>query len=507
MALSYADGKRRVRVLHEKSRAGCITCKQRRVKCDEAQPICQRCSKGSRECSYATPSGNPTFRGFRHIMFVQKQLRSPIVVSDETNRSVEYFCLKGLPILRSCQPSLLWQFLANRLLDAQQPSIRGIAAALGAQQRLADQKKTSASQTEIISQQASSMYTKAIICLQRSINDGRHGQEPHVPLACLLLVILESMRGSSTSLLVHLESGFRIAGTIQGKSAETVEVARILRQYAVDATVFDALSHSAQSVQALVAGCSQPDYSSDPLAQTVELVLHLTRAIMYAPESASFDITYEPIPSTVLYALRPQQQAIEKALNEKLASPEPMGECKMAAYGFAKAQCLMAKIYIDLLWTGRQVDFDNAIGLFQEVCDILETSLRLMDSLIDGGTPTNTRAAFSVGVSAQPALMLLIQQCRDRHVRQRAMKLLDQCPQYHGVRDTVLVKAICHAIITFEENGIERGTDFIPESHRVHHYRLIGSGDEPGGFQAVKLFCSNPGGEGLIAYDVPLDMS
>ncbi|KAH6611969.1 hypothetical protein C7974DRAFT_88510 [Boeremia exigua] len=39
-------------VKHRRTRSGCFTCRQRRVKCDEAHPTCDRCRKGGRECVY-----------------------------------------------------------------------------------------------------------------------------------------------------------------------------------------------------------------------------------------------------------------------------------------------------------------------------------------------------------------------------------------------------------------------------------------------------------------------
>ncbi|KAK0625938.1 hypothetical protein B0T14DRAFT_508801 [Immersiella caudata] len=41
------------RKFHRKDRLGCLTCKQRRVKCDKTKPICTRCSRAGRECQYA----------------------------------------------------------------------------------------------------------------------------------------------------------------------------------------------------------------------------------------------------------------------------------------------------------------------------------------------------------------------------------------------------------------------------------------------------------------------
>ncbi|KAF2746351.1 hypothetical protein M011DRAFT_93243 [Sporormia fimetaria CBS 119925] len=42
-------------VKHRRTRSGCFTCRQRRVKCDEQHPVCERCRKGNRECVYPDP--------------------------------------------------------------------------------------------------------------------------------------------------------------------------------------------------------------------------------------------------------------------------------------------------------------------------------------------------------------------------------------------------------------------------------------------------------------------
>ncbi|KAL8692803.1 MAG: hypothetical protein Q9218_002245 [Villophora microphyllina] len=43
---------------HRRTRSGCFTCRQRRVKCDETRPKCERCWKGSRTCTYPEPKTN-----------------------------------------------------------------------------------------------------------------------------------------------------------------------------------------------------------------------------------------------------------------------------------------------------------------------------------------------------------------------------------------------------------------------------------------------------------------
>ncbi|KXS93645.1 hypothetical protein AC578_4208 [Pseudocercospora eumusae] len=46
-------------VKHRRTRSGCYTCRQRRVKCDETHPICDRCRKGKRECNYPGSVATP----------------------------------------------------------------------------------------------------------------------------------------------------------------------------------------------------------------------------------------------------------------------------------------------------------------------------------------------------------------------------------------------------------------------------------------------------------------
>ncbi|KAI7458194.1 hypothetical protein KC351_g18273 [Hortaea werneckii] len=56
-------------VKHRRTRSGCYTCRQRRVKCDETHPVCDRCRKGKRECIYpgastsAASSSKPSRKG------------------------------------------------------------------------------------------------------------------------------------------------------------------------------------------------------------------------------------------------------------------------------------------------------------------------------------------------------------------------------------------------------------------------------------------------------------
>ncbi|KAJ6258439.1 hypothetical protein Dda_6479 [Drechslerella dactyloides] len=46
-------------IKHRRTRSGCFTCRARRVKCDETRPICERCAKGGRQCTFPDPTATP----------------------------------------------------------------------------------------------------------------------------------------------------------------------------------------------------------------------------------------------------------------------------------------------------------------------------------------------------------------------------------------------------------------------------------------------------------------
>ncbi|KAF5326286.1 hypothetical protein D9611_000045 [Ephemerocybe angulata] len=53
-----ADLSQRKRPKYTRSKTGCLTCRVKKVKCDESKPVCVRCSHGQRDCTW--PEGVQT---------------------------------------------------------------------------------------------------------------------------------------------------------------------------------------------------------------------------------------------------------------------------------------------------------------------------------------------------------------------------------------------------------------------------------------------------------------
>ncbi|KAH0829841.1 hypothetical protein FOPE_10339 [Fonsecaea pedrosoi] len=104
----------RRRAGHEKSKNGCLTCKVRRVKCDETTPFCRRCTQTGRKCE------GPVVR---EIRFVQNRpvsqssspspqqmvsLLAPHHAEDE-RRAWHYFMYGAAPAFAGTVEATFWQ--------------------------------------------------------------------------------------------------------------------------------------------------------------------------------------------------------------------------------------------------------------------------------------------------------------------------------------------------------------------------------------------------------------
>ncbi|KAH8691255.1 putative C6 finger domain protein [Talaromyces proteolyticus] len=66
---------------HKRTRSGCLTCRSRRIKCDEGRPICERCRKGNRDCEYPPPNAKSSSRSNKSR---RQSSRGSISSDDET---------------------------------------------------------------------------------------------------------------------------------------------------------------------------------------------------------------------------------------------------------------------------------------------------------------------------------------------------------------------------------------------------------------------------------------
>ncbi|OGM43952.1 hypothetical protein ABOM_007991 [Aspergillus bombycis] len=173
---------------------GCVTCKQRRVKCDEAKPECWHCQRLGLHCEgYETKYRNLKFRDQTHKFFnsvVQSQacLPSPRPLA-EPDTSVPFFLKHYVEMGRNLESARgLFEILIPVYRSERQGSPLSLAISAVASGIL------SLWMHSVTGFQLSrKSYTKAIACMRNAVNDPVQRSNPATVLAALVLQHYESV--------------------------------------------------------------------------------------------------------------------------------------------------------------------------------------------------------------------------------------------------------------------------------------------------------------------------
>jgi hypothetical protein len=97
-----------------KTRTGCVTCKARRVKCDEGKPFCQRCVSAGRQCD-GYPDAMPRTKGLTNAV----SLVTPLRLKQHELQTLDYFVSVTAPQLSSSLDSSFWSHQLLQLCHAE----------------------------------------------------------------------------------------------------------------------------------------------------------------------------------------------------------------------------------------------------------------------------------------------------------------------------------------------------------------------------------------------------
>ncbi|RAH69095.1 Zn(II)2Cys6 transcription factor domain-containing protein [Aspergillus aculeatinus CBS 121060] len=117
-------------VYRTRTKSGCLTCKKRRIKCDETRPSCLRCTSTGRRCDgYHTTSLSPM------VLSLPRPSLSPATLtyarSEREIRSFQFFCEKTVFSLAGYCGSELWSRSVLQVSQHEKPIWHALVA-LGA---------------------------------------------------------------------------------------------------------------------------------------------------------------------------------------------------------------------------------------------------------------------------------------------------------------------------------------------------------------------------------------
>ncbi|KAF2114109.1 hypothetical protein BDV96DRAFT_600841 [Lophiotrema nucula] len=206
----------RKKIWKPKTKTGCITCRVRRVKCDEANPSCLRCTSTGRKCDgYTTAPSSPLSAG---LVFSSRPSSPPFAIPELYLESIEeqeafyFFCKQTSIELSGFFDSNFWQC---ELLQASHsyPAIRYAATALGAMHRKLKVGKVPVVPDDVSDRQlrfALMQSNRAIQELLLSPSRKTIGDKVNMMTHCVLFNCLACIQGHQSLALEHLRSGLRI---------------------------------------------------------------------------------------------------------------------------------------------------------------------------------------------------------------------------------------------------------------------------------------------------------
>lgn len=190
--------------------------RERRVKCDEAKPSCQRCIRSKRQCAgyIDNTASNKKLQAFK-ITYYVPQISSVYWKNGLSENLEEEYALDCFFYWNTnCFPSELTRpFRRQDILH--EPAIRHAMVAMGILHEIYRYQITGRPETQrrIIAMQHYGKAIQSLLSRQKSdtFRTNRSKKTMSISLlACLLFVSLETSQGHYQSALAHLQSGFAL---------------------------------------------------------------------------------------------------------------------------------------------------------------------------------------------------------------------------------------------------------------------------------------------------------
>ncbi|KAH7157345.1 hypothetical protein B0J13DRAFT_168447 [Dactylonectria estremocensis] len=196
-----------------KVRTGCITCKIRKVKCDEAKPHCLRCVRTGRQCDGYRTSPGPRSTPEPPLLAVS-YVPGLGFETDQEAHAFDHYRARSARILSGAVDAGFWGGLVLKL-SAVEPAVRHAVLAVSSLHECVEVKRTTG--RDLDRRFAFREYGNAI----RSLRNWAQRDEPSaLPLlVCILFVCIEFLADRDTASQMHIAQGRNIlSGLADGHS-------------------------------------------------------------------------------------------------------------------------------------------------------------------------------------------------------------------------------------------------------------------------------------------------
>ncbi|KAI1778625.1 hypothetical protein F4818DRAFT_305583 [Hypoxylon cercidicola] len=473
-----------------KVKSGCRTCKLRRVKCDEARPVCCRCLSSGRVCEgYGIWGGGGNQYGRRPIGLDSagslKGFCAPTftgTVSNDESRCLEWFTHRTAMKLPGVFKFGFWDTLVFQAVSKEPAVLHAVLALSSAHKREGLCIDTSATEYVPDEQQQFTLrhYSKAIGHLQPHFSAHDNSSVRVALVTCLIFVFMEYLRGHYQTSSTHLQNGLRLLNEFHARSS-AIDCYSLFHEPccdSVDAWIIQAFIRLDVQAKFLGQGSQYLDFMLEDSASKSLTPGFMFQSINQARQHLDrlfnqiFHLTHEchgqlcpddlSYPSALLAKQRGIQQGLTswyQAYTISKAHLKGKGPIGVISYVILRIYYTMAVIMADnCLWPGDESRYDIHTGNFALLMKQLEYIRSLSSSPSLNGIIHYPDMSSSVAdLGALPAIYYVAVKCRVRRIRYDAIRSLNTLAHKEGIWNAPITACVARDIVRMEE------ADFYPE--------------------------------------------
>ncbi|KAK5675080.1 hypothetical protein LTS10_012154 [Elasticomyces elasticus] len=468
-----ADGEQQQRVVPRryapKTRTGCITCKIRRIKCDEVKPSCKRCTSTGRKCDgYILPEACS-----------ERVLPSPSLAlcTDTTSNALErrtfdFFRSRTAPSVSGYFNDPVWDRLVLQFCQSE-PTVRYAVNAVGAlheERYLRHSARNIGLQVSHVRTSFPTVqYSMALRGLQGLL--GAENISLDLVMICILLMAhFEALRESFVPALVHVENAIRLLHSSASIDARKIDphLVRALMRLDIQGSIYlqariPGLPFALDST--LPATLHDLTQARDLLNTWVSRLFHFMRV---SADEYKFKESEMPAPLEVIAKSHDFVQTfadIDQLLWDfmhkpslKLTTREQHGLAVLRSR--AKCQRITAACCI----YAEATMYDAYLADFEEILSICTYIM---------GSDDADRRLFSVSLDEGllHPLYFVALHCRDNRVRRGALTYLRRLPTNPGIWHVEAMTRTAQMCVDFEEGWCGKTSPScsdVPEWGRIH---------------------------------------
>ncbi|KAI1100240.1 hypothetical protein F4804DRAFT_319589 [Jackrogersella minutella] len=409
-----------------KVRTGCLTCKTRKVKCDEAKPHCNRCTNTGRTCDGYVSRPTPGLLWHRPRQLFQS------VDSASEGRALQFFCEKTAQFLSGATDPYFWTHLVMQFSNFE-PAVRHSVVAISS---LYEQFQAGSGSRSGVQLRDNSLalqhYNAAIRELKTTEN------QPLVLLVCILFICIEFLQSNKEAAIKHCKHGITLLENVNYSWARE-HLVPVFRRLSVFPFFFgDGTADFPDLV--LVDDPLPTAFNTWMDAQvSMDSIMSRTLRLVRGGDVYRFgNLRYKRVPHERLREqeeiryLLDEWQILFKGLDARSAlSATPstdnynlgMDFIQVMSRTILSVRYEVSRIWLEIAFEANETCYDSHLERFRRVVD----SCLFLDTAIPQAARTpvakrNPRFIFETGFT--PMLHFVASKCRDFGMRLEALRLL-----------------------------------------------------------------------------------